>query len=60
MVQWTVSNAPVGRSLRDVNARAKVKTRAKIYNMPAGKTEIRAIAPIISLPTPMKKSIKGI
>ena len=30
VVQWTVSNAPGGSSLRDVSAIAKVKTRAKI------------------------------
>ena len=28
VAQWTVSNAPDGSSLRDVNTKAKVKSRA--------------------------------
>ena len=31
VVQWTVSYAPGGRSLRDVKAKAKVTPRTKIY-----------------------------
>ena len=34
MVQWTASYVPGGRSLRDVNAKAKVTARAKIYSIP--------------------------
>ena len=41
VVQWTVSYAPGGRSLRDVNAKTKVTARAIIYTTPAGKIEIK-------------------
>ena len=43
-----VSNAPGGSSLRDVNAKTKVKTLAKIYSRPAGKRE-RIAMPAIML-----------
>ena len=33
VVQWTVSYAPGGRSLRDVNAKTKVTARAMIYSI---------------------------
>ena len=42
VVQRTVSYAPGGRPLRDVNAKTKVIARAKIYSIPAGKIEIKA------------------
>ena len=39
VVQCTVSNAPGGSPLKDVNAKNKVTARAKIYSIPAGKIE---------------------
>ena len=47
VVQCTVSNAPDGSSLRDVNAKNKVTARAKIYSIPAGKIE-NPIIPIVA------------
>ena len=35
--------APGGRFLRNVNAKTKVTTRAKIYNKAAGKIKIEAM-----------------
>ena len=37
VVQWTISYAPGGRSLRDVNAKTKVTPRAIIYRIPPDK-----------------------
>ena len=37
VVQLTVSYAPGGRSLRDINAKIKVNTRAIIYSIPPDK-----------------------
>ena len=37
VVQRTVSYVPGGRSLRDVNAKTKVTSRAKIYSIPPNK-----------------------
>ena len=37
VVQRTVSYAPGGRSLSDVNAKTKVTARDKIYSIPADK-----------------------
>ena len=56
VVQWTVSYAPGGRSLRDVNAKTKVTARAKIYNKTAGKIEIKAM-PMCSEHQYLAKSI---
>ena len=39
VVQWIVSYAPGGRSIRDVNAKTKVTIRGKIYRIPEGKVE---------------------
>ena len=40
-----MSNAPCGRSLRDVNAKTKVTVRAIIYSIPGGKVEIASAIP---------------
>ena len=37
VVQWTVSYAPGGKSLRDVNAKTKVTALAKTYSIPPDK-----------------------
>lgn len=37
VVQCTVSYAPEGRSLRDINAKTKVAALARMYSKPGGK-----------------------
>ena len=58
VVQWMVSYAPAGKSLRDVNAKTKVTARAIIYSMPAGKIEI--IAKYKLFHQEAKRNMKGI
>ena len=64
MVQWTVSYAPCGRPLRDINARTKVIARDIMYRKPAGKRDkeitVSRSESVKSARKPTKIAMKGI